>query len=107
MSSEKIITVTELEDFDEVDVVEVLVAPGDKIEQNQSIVTLESDKAMMEFPSTTAGVVKSIAVSVGDKIKQGDDLLTLTIENSKETVKQKSSPKLDKQETTSNQKTIN
>ena len=82
MSDEKVLTATEIEDFDEVDVVEVLVSAGDKIEKNQSIVTLESDKAMMEFPSTDSGVVKSVAVSVGDKIKQGDQLLTLVLEAS-------------------------
>ena len=78
MSSEKTITATDLEDFDEVDVVEVLVAVGDSIEQNQSIVTLESDKAMMEFPSPEGGVVKELSVTVGDKVKQGDPLITIT-----------------------------
>ena len=71
------ITATDLEDFDEVDVVEVLVAVGDSITSNQSIVTLESDKAMMEFPSPHSGVVKEVAVAVGDKIKQGDPLVTI------------------------------
>jgi pyruvate dehydrogenase E2 component (dihydrolipoamide acetyltransferase) len=83
MSEEKIIVATDLEDFDEVDVIEVLVSPGDSVEANQSIVTLESDKAMMEFPASDTGVVKSINVSVGDKIKQGDPLLVLTIEKQK------------------------
>lgn len=71
------ITATDLEDFDEVDVVEVLVAVGDSITSNQSIVTLESDKAMMEFPSPQSGVVKEVAVAVGDKIKQGDPLVII------------------------------
>ncbi len=77
MSEEKIIVATDLEDFDEVDVIEVLVSPGDEVEINQSIVTLESDKAMMEFPASEAGVVKSINISVGDKVKQGDALLVI------------------------------
>lgn len=81
MSEEKIITVSEIEDFDEVDIVEILVQPGDKVEKDQSICTLESDKAMMEFPVDEAGIIKSLAVSVGDKVKQGDPLLTLIIEN--------------------------
>ncbi len=85
MSVEKVITATELEGFEDVDVVEVLVAPGDKIEINQSIVTLESDKAMMEFPASEAGIVKSIAVSVGDKVNQGDALLTLSIDSDTDT----------------------
>jgi pyruvate dehydrogenase E2 component (dihydrolipoamide acetyltransferase) len=80
MREEKIIVATDLEDFDEVDIIEILVSPGESIEANQSIVTLESDKAMMEFPVSEAGVVKSINVSVGDKIKQGDKLLVLEIE---------------------------
>ncbi|MFK7795181.1 MAG: 2-oxo acid dehydrogenase subunit E2 [Gammaproteobacteria bacterium] len=87
MSEEKIITATDLEDFDEVDVIEVLVAAGDEVEANQSIVTLESDKAMMEFPAPNAGRVKSVTVSVGDKIKQGDTLLVL--ETAKQLVKEK------------------
>ena len=78
MSDEKILVATDLEDFDQVDVVEVLVAAGDKIEANQAIVTLESDKAMMEFPAAQAGIVKSVSVSVGDKIKQGDALVVIT-----------------------------
>jgi pyruvate dehydrogenase E2 component (dihydrolipoamide acetyltransferase) len=80
MKQEKIIAATDLEDFDEVDVIEVLVSPGDLVEANQSIVVLESDKAMMEFPVSYTGVVKSVNVSVGDKIKQGDTLLVLEIE---------------------------
>lgn len=78
MSDEKILVATDLEDFDQVDVVEVLVAAGDKIEADQAIVTLESDKAMMEFPAAQAGIVKSVSVSVGDKIKQGDALVVIT-----------------------------
>ncbi len=80
MSEEKIIVATDLEDFAEVDVIEVLVSPGDSVEPNQPIVTLESDKAMMNFPASDTGVVKSISVSVGDKIKQGDVLLVLKVE---------------------------
>ena len=77
MSEEKIIVATDLEDFEDVDVIEVLVAPGDTVEVNQSIITLESDKALVEFPIPEAGKVKSINVSIGDKINQGDPLLVL------------------------------
>ncbi len=84
MSEEKIIVATDLEAFDEVDVIEVLVLPGDTVEPSQVIVTLESDKVMMEFPASDAGVVKSINVSVGDKIKQGDALLVLLVEKKQE-----------------------
>lgn len=85
MANDKNIVATDLEDFDEVDVVEVLVAAGDTIEANQSIVTLESDKAMMEFPSPEAGVVKEVAVAVGDKVKQGDTLVVVSAEGAVET----------------------
>ena len=84
MTEEITITATELEDFDEVDVVEVLVAVGDSVEENQALVTLESDKAMMEFPSPQAGVIKNISVTVGDKIKQGDPLVTVAKETAVE-----------------------
>ena len=87
MSDEKTLVATDLEDFDEVDVVEVLVSAGDTIEVNQSIVTLESDKAMMEFPATEAGVVKSISVSVGDKVKQGDALIVISPKADQDTAK--------------------
>ena len=80
MSNEKTIVATDLEDFDEVDVIEVLVSVGDEIEINQSIVTLESDKAMMEFPTPSAGTVKSINVNVGEKVKQGDPILIISTE---------------------------
>ena len=64
-------------DFKDIPVIEVLVAVGDSVTEEQSILTLESDKATMEIPSPEAGVVESIAVSVGDKLNQGDLLLTL------------------------------
>ena len=78
MPIKKTIVATNLEDFDEVDVVEVLVNIGDFIKENQSIVTLESDKATMEFPSSLEGTVTSIEVSVGSKVKEGDPLITIS-----------------------------
>lgn len=59
-------------DFQGVDVVEVLVAPGDKVEKEQSLVVLESDKATMEVPAPCAGVVKELRVAVGDQVSEGD-----------------------------------
>ena len=64
-------------DFAEVEIIEVLVAPGDRVEPEQSLFTLESDKATMEIPSPSGGVVKEIKVAVGDKVSQGNTLLTL------------------------------
>ncbi|GAA5099600.1 dihydrolipoyllysine-residue acetyltransferase [Wohlfahrtiimonas larvae] len=58
--------------FDEVDVIEIPVAVGDTIAQDDTLLTLESDKASMDVPSETAGVIKEILVKVGDKVKEGD-----------------------------------
>ncbi len=71
------IKVPDIGDFDEVAVIEVLVQPGDTIEAEQSLVTVESDKASMEIPSSHAGVVKELKVKLGDKVKEGSVLLTL------------------------------
>src|ERR1700674_3092868 len=65
------IRVPDIGDFKDVPVIEVLVKPGDKIDKEDSLVTLESDKATMEVPSTQAGTVKEIKVKVGDKVSQG------------------------------------
>src|SRR4051794_19133736 len=71
------VKVPDIGDFDEVAVIELLVKPGETIKLEQSLVTLESDKASMEIPSTHAGVVKEMRVKLGDKVKQGSVLLTL------------------------------
>ena len=60
-----------------VSVIEVNIKPGDKIAVNDTIMTLESDKAAMDVPASEAGVVASVAVKVGDKVKQGDLMYTL------------------------------
>ncbi|MBT8440525.1 MAG: dihydrolipoyl dehydrogenase [Gammaproteobacteria bacterium] len=71
-------------DFDQVDVIEVLVAEGDSIEAEASMITLESDKATMEIPSPHSGVVKKLKVAVGDKIAEGAVVLDLEIEEAAE-----------------------
>jgi len=65
------IQVPDIGDFDEVAVIELLVKPGDVVKVEQSLITVESDKASMEIPSSHAGVVKDIVVKLGDKVKQG------------------------------------
>ena len=65
------VKVPDIGDFDEVGVIEVLVKVGDTVKVEQSLITVESDKASMEIPSSQAGVVKEIKVAVGDKVKQG------------------------------------
>src|SRR5210317_2628880 len=64
-------------DFDEVEITEILVAAGDTVEQESSLITLESDKATMEIPSPAAGSIKEILVSVGDKVSEGTPILLL------------------------------
>ena len=71
------IAVPDIGDFDEVTVIELLVKPGDTIKADQSLLTVESDKASMEIPSSAAGVVKEVKVKLGDKIKQGSLVLVL------------------------------
>lgn len=62
------------------EVIELFVKVGDRIEVEQSLLTLESDKASMEIPAPKAGVIKSLAVKLGDRLKEGDDLLELELE---------------------------
>ncbi len=71
------IQVPDIGDFDEVAVIELLVKPGDTVKVEQSLLTVESDKASMEIPSSHAGVVKELRVKIGDKVKQGSIVLTL------------------------------
>ena len=73
--------VPDIGDFEEVEVIEVLVKVSDKIKKNDSIVTLESDKSSVEVPSTYEGTVESVNVKVGDKVSKGDLLVTLISEN--------------------------
>lgn len=68
------VKVPDIGDFEEVAVIELLVKPGDKIKAEQSLLTVESDKASMEIPSSQAGVLKELKVKLGDKVKQGSVL---------------------------------
>src|SRR5690242_12003533 len=64
-------------DFKEVEVIEVLVKPGDAVAKEQSLITLESDKATMEIPSPAEGTVKELKLKVGDKVSKGSPILVL------------------------------
>lgn len=77
MASVKEIKVPNIGDFSEVDVIEVLAKPGDRINPEDSLITLESDKATMEVPSPEGGIVKDVLISVGDKVSEGIPILTL------------------------------
>ena len=77
MSNITAIEVPDIGDFDTVEVIEILVKIGDAVKAEQSLITVESDKASMEIPTSIAGIVKAIAVKVGDKIKQGSVMLSI------------------------------
>ena len=66
------VQVPDIGDFDEVAVIELLVKVGDTVKAEQSLITVESDKASMEIPSSAAGVLRELKVKVGDKLNQGD-----------------------------------
>jgi pyruvate dehydrogenase E2 component (dihydrolipoamide acetyltransferase) len=72
------VTLPDIGDFHDIPVIEILVSPGERVSVDQSLLTLESDKATMEIPSPRAGVVESVAVKVGDKLNRGDPILTLS-----------------------------
>ncbi|MDZ4238755.1 MAG: dihydrolipoyllysine-residue acetyltransferase [Hydrogenophaga sp.] len=71
------VKVPDIGDFDEVAVIELLVKVGDTVKAEQSLITVESDKASMEIPSSTAGVVKELRVALGDKVKEGSVVLVV------------------------------
>ena len=73
------IHVPDIGDFKEVEVIELLVKPGDSVKPEQSLITVESDKASMEIPCTHAGVVKELKVKLGDKVAEGSLLLVLEV----------------------------
>ena len=74
--SEKLL-VPDIGDFEEVEVIEILVKKGDQIKINDPLITIESDKSSVEIPSTHSGKIESIEVKVGDKVSKGDLLLSI------------------------------
>jgi dihydrolipoamide dehydrogenase len=79
MSNTIEVQVPDIGNFDSVDVIEVHVKPGDSVSVDDSLITLESDKASMDIPSTHAGTVKTVAVKVHDKVAKGSVILTLEV----------------------------
>lgn len=73
------VTIPDIGDIDEVDVVEVLVATGDQVKQDDSLISLESDKATMDVPAPFAGTVREVKVKAGDKVRQGSVILVLEV----------------------------
>jgi dihydrolipoamide dehydrogenase len=90
------VRVPDIGDFKEVEVIEVLVKPGDAIAKEQSLITLESDKATMEIPSPDAGVVKEMRLKVGDKVSQGSPILLLDAESAKSEAPPRKAPEAPK-----------
>src|SRR5450631_4623616 len=74
------VKVPDIGDFTDVPVIEVLVKAGDSVKAEDSLVTLESDKATMDVPSPSAGVVKDVKVKLGDKVSEGSVIVTLEAE---------------------------
>ncbi len=95
MSNTVQIKVPDIGDFKEVEVIEVLVAVGDTIKAEQSLITVESDKASMEIPASQGGVVKSIAVKVGDKVAEGAVVLEVEAADAAAAPAAKAAPKAD------------
>jgi dihydrolipoamide dehydrogenase len=86
------IKVPDIGDFDEVTIIELMVKPGDTIKADQSLITVESDKASMEIPSSHSGIVKELRVKNGDKVKQGSIVLTLEAAGEAQTVAAPAAP---------------
>ena len=80
MGETRQVLVPDIGDFKDVPIIEIQVKPGDRITAEAPLITLESDKASMEVPSPTAGVVKNIAVKLGDRVSQGAPILTLELD---------------------------
>jgi len=87
----KIISLPDVGDFDEIEIIEILIVPGDEIAAEDSIIVLESDKATMEIPSPYAGIVKSVSVHVGDRISEGTEVAKIEVSASVESEKPASS----------------
>jgi len=96
MSTTKNVNLPDIGDFDSVDVIEILVKIGDLVKENDSIITLETDKATMEIPAPFSGKVTNLAIKVGDKVNHGD--LILTVESDSEPAEIESEPSLKSKE---------
>ena len=85
------ITIPDLGDFEDVEVIEVLVGSGDAVEREDGLITLETDKASMDVPSPEDGVIDKITVSVGDKVSTGDVIGQMSTEAGGEAVAESAS----------------
>ncbi len=81
MGRESVVVVPDIGDFKDVEIIEILVNPGDTIKAEDSLISLESDKAAMEIPSSMGGTVKELKVKLGDRVSQGTPILTLIVDD--------------------------
>ena len=79
MSESRTIALPDMGDIDTVEVIEVLVSPGDTVVEEQSIITVESDKASTDVPSPVNGTITSVSVKVGDKVSVGSELAAVDV----------------------------
>ncbi len=95
------VLVPDLGGAEDVEVIEILVKPGDKVAKDDSMITLESDKASMDVPAPFDGVVKDIQIKVGEKVKEGTKILTLNVGESEEKAEKSDSEKTEKKSASS------
>ena len=88
----KKITVPDLGEASEVEVIELLVSVGQKVQENDSLLVLESDKAAMEIPAPFSGTVNEISVNLGDQVTTDSEILTLETDSSEEDASESDSP---------------
>ncbi len=97
MSNTLEVKVPNIGDFSDVGIIEVLVSPGDTVAAEDSLITLESDKASIEIPSPQAGVVKALQVKLGDAVNEGSTILTLEVKEASAAAEEKTeAPKVEK-----------
>ena len=84
MAERKQIRIPDIGDFEQVEIIDILVQPGDSIKPEDSLLTLESDKATMDIPSPDTGTVKKVLVKVGDKVSEGTPILEIEAEAAKQ-----------------------
>ena len=90
------ISVPDIGDFKDVEVIEVLVKPGDRINKNDPIVTIESDKSSLEIPSPSSGEIKDLKVKIGDKVSEGSILATIENGQAKSAPEEEENEKIEK-----------
>ena len=103
------ITVPDIGDFENVEIIEILVKPGDLINKNDPIVTLESDKSSVEVPSPFVGKISSVKVKIGDKVSKGSVLAVIESEEVKTSagpIKEKTKPLVLKKEIFKNEEIL-